>query len=80
LTDSAPLKKWERLDSDIRLHFVSARRAGVALVEEVRKYHIPDFSNWNNHDAFEPAFARLGKDLRRHRNPRFFAVTFWRDV
>jgi hypothetical protein len=30
----------------------------------VRNYHIPDFSNWKNHDAFEVAFARLEKDLR----------------
>jgi len=34
------------------------------LAEEVRKYHIPDFSNWKNHDTFERAFARLEKDLR----------------
>jgi hypothetical protein len=34
------------------------------LAEEVRKYHIPDFSNWKNHDAFERAFTRLEKDLR----------------
>jgi hypothetical protein len=34
------------------------------LAEEVRKYHIPDFSNWKNHEAFERAFARLEKDLR----------------
>ena len=34
------------------------------LAEEVRKYHIPDFSNWKNRDAFETAFARLEKDLR----------------
>jgi len=34
------------------------------LAEEVRKYHIPDFSNWKNHAAFERAFARLEKDLR----------------
>jgi len=27
-------------------------------------YHLPDFSNWKNHDAFEKAFARLEKDLR----------------
>jgi len=25
------------------------------LAEEVRKYHIPDFSNWKDHDAFEAA-------------------------
>jgi hypothetical protein len=31
------------------------------LAEEVRKYHIPDFSNWKNRDAFESAFARLEK-------------------
>jgi hypothetical protein len=34
------------------------------LAEEVRKYHIPDFSNWKNHDAFEASFARLEKGLR----------------
>ncbi len=48
------MKKWECLDSD----------TGEDLAEEVRKYHIPDFSNWKNHDAFERAFARLEKDLR----------------
>jgi hypothetical protein len=35
-----------------------------ALAEAVRQYHLPDFSNWKNHDAFERAFARLEKDLR----------------
>jgi len=35
------------------------------LAEEVRKYHIPDFSNWKNHDAFERAFARLEKTCAR---------------
>ena len=39
-------------------------QAGEDLAEEVRKYHIPDFSHWKNHDAFERAFARLEKDLR----------------
>jgi len=34
------------------------------LAEEVRKNHIPDFSNWKNRAAFERAFARLEKDLR----------------
>jgi hypothetical protein len=33
-------------------------------VEEVRKYHLPDFSNWKNHVALERAFARLEKALR----------------
>ena len=47
------MKKWECLDSD----------TGEDLAEEVRKYHIPDFSNWKNHDAFERALARLEKEL-----------------
>ncbi len=61
------LKKWECLDSDICLHLVTARQAGEdsafigfrrdKLAEAVRKNHLPDFSNWKNHDAFERAFA-----------------------
>ena len=54
LVDMKTLREWECLDSD----------TGEDLAEEVRKYHIPDFSNWKNHDAFERAFARLEKDLR----------------
>jgi hypothetical protein len=54
LTDFATLKKWECPDSD----------TGEDLAEEVSKYHIPDFSNRKNHDAFARAFARLEKDLR----------------
>ena len=42
--------------------FIGFRHDKVA--EEVRNYHIPDFSNWKNHAAFERAFARLEKDLR----------------
>jgi len=34
------------------------------LAEEVRKYHLPDFSNWKNHDAFERAFAQPSLKLR----------------
>jgi hypothetical protein len=37
---------------------------GEDLAEAVRKHHLPDFSNWKNHDAFARAFARLEKDLR----------------
>jgi hypothetical protein len=54
LTDYAPLKKRECLDSD----------TGEDLAEEVRKYHIPAFSNWKNHATIARAFARLEKDLR----------------
>jgi hypothetical protein len=54
LTDYATLKKWECLDSD----------TGEALAEEVRKYHLPDFSNWQPPAAFARAFPRLEKDVR----------------
>jgi hypothetical protein len=63
----AMVKKWECLDSDIRLHFVAARRAGetsafigfrrAKLAEAARKSHIPDFSNWQPPAAFARAFA-----------------------
>jgi hypothetical protein len=57
-TNNSAFEKWECLDSD----------TGEDLAKAVRKYHIPDFSNWisnwKNHDAFEAAFARLEKDLR----------------
>jgi len=36
----------------------------IKLAEAVRKYHLPDFSNWKNHAAFARAFACLGKALR----------------
>jgi hypothetical protein len=64
LTDSATLKKWECLDSDTGEDsaFIGFRRDKLA--EEGCKYHIPDFSNWKNHAAFECAFARLEKNLR----------------
>jgi PAS domain-containing protein len=53
LCDMASLQKWTCLDVD----------RGKDLAAEVREYFIPDFSNWQDHDAFETAFARLKKDL-----------------
>jgi hypothetical protein len=35
------------------------------LAEEVRKYHIPDFSNWKIPAGSARAFARLEIDLRK---------------
>ncbi len=37
---------------------------GKDIAVEFRKYHIPDFSNWKEHEAFEAAFARLLDDLK----------------
>lgn len=48
------LHAWECPDSD----------TGEDLAEEVRNYHISDFSSRKNHDAFEKAFARLEQDSR----------------
>jgi uncharacterized protein YjbI with pentapeptide repeats len=54
LTGYEALRGWECLDHD----------SGLDLAEEVRKFHIPDFSNWKSHDDFERAFARLYDDLK----------------
>jgi hypothetical protein len=37
---------------------------GKDFAKEIREYHIPDFSNWNDNDSFEAAFDRLLKDLK----------------
>ena len=48
------IQEWECFDAD----------TGKDLAVEVREYHIPDFSEWKNHDALEMAFGGLLKDLR----------------
>lgn len=48
------LKQWQCFDGD----------TGRDLAVEVRQYFIPDFSDWEDHDQFEAAFARLMSDLR----------------
>ena len=48
------IRDWKCFDADI----------GKDLAVEIREYHIPDFSNWKDHDAFEAAFADLLRDLR----------------
>lgn len=59
LCDWQTIREWECLDHD----------TGEDLAEEVRKYHILDFSNWKNHDAFETAFTKLHVDLKASTNP-----------
>ena len=54
LVDMNTLQSWECIDPD----------TGEDLALEVRRYFIPDFSNWKDHDQFDVAFARLLKDLR----------------
>ena len=54
LVDFETIRKWTCFDAD----------TGKDLAVEVREYHIPDFSNWKNHDDFEKAFGRLLEDLK----------------
>ena len=53
------VQAWKCFDSD----------TGRDLAEVVREYHIPDFSNWTEHDAFEAAFVKLLEDLKRDIEP-----------
>jgi hypothetical protein len=36
----------------------------VLLAFDVRRYYIPDFPNWKNHDVFEREFNRLYESLK----------------
>jgi TIR domain/Pentapeptide repeats (8 copies) len=53
------IKAWEPIDP----------RTGEDIAEELLKFHIPDFSNWKDHDAFEVAFTRLLRDLKAEATP-----------
>jgi len=49
-----PIKEWICFDAD----------SGRDLAAEVREYHIPDFSAWENRDLFETEFERLLRALK----------------
>jgi uncharacterized protein YjbI with pentapeptide repeats len=53
------IRKWEYFDSDI----------GKDSAREIREFHIPDFSNWKDHDAYKLAFDRLLDDLHGKSDP-----------
>ena len=55
LVNMTRLEKWKCL----------ATEPDEDLAAEVRSYHIPNFSHWKDHDAFEAAFADLLDDLRK---------------
>ena len=48
------LEKWKCPDP----------KTGKDLGREIRKYFIPDFSNWKDHDPYQEAFQRLVSDLK----------------
>ena len=47
LVEYDTLHEWQLFDAD----------EGRDLAAEVRAYHIPDFSNWNDHDAYQSALG-----------------------
>jgi hypothetical protein len=59
LVDMEVIKAWRRGDPD----------TGEDLGQEMRRYHIPDFTNWKDQDAFEAAFGRLLRDLKAEGPP-----------
>ena len=48
----------------VQRHHLARRAPKKDLAKVVREYHIPDFSDWKDHDAFESAFGRLLADLK----------------
>lgn len=54
LVDMQTLRAWELFDAD----------TGSDLAVEVREYFVPDFSRWQDEEAFERAVARLLRDLQ----------------
>jgi hypothetical protein len=48
------IQAWAAFDPDL----------GQDVAKVVREYHVPDFSKWQDQDAFEAAFARLLEDLK----------------
>lgn len=54
LVDYETIGEWQCFDPDSR------KDLGV----EVREYFIPDFSDWQNEEAFERSFSRLLRDLK----------------
>jgi hypothetical protein len=55
------LREWKCLDSDTGEDLADPPAFHFGAAREVRKYQIPDFSNWKKHDTFEAAFAHLEK-------------------
>ena len=53
------IRQWEYFDSDI----------GKDSAREIREFHIPDFSNWKDHDSYKLAFGRLLRDLQGGSKP-----------
>lgn len=60
LVDYERIKTWKCCDAD----------RGKDSAKEIREYFIPDFTNWNDHDAYTASFERLLKDLKAESRSR----------
>ena len=54
LVDFRTVREWTAFDAD----------TGKDMGREVREYFVPDFSAWEDHDAYRKAFDRLLRDLK----------------
>jgi len=54
LVDMKAIDTWECIDPD----------TGTDLAAEIRKYYIPDFRRWKDHNSFEREFAKLLEGLK----------------
>jgi hypothetical protein len=59
LVEFEALRDWECFDSD----------TGKDSAREIREYHVPDFSNWRNHDSYQKEFDHLLRDLKTDQKP-----------
>ena len=54
LVDFDAIKRWTCFDAD----------TGKDSAREIREYHLPDFSNWQDDDSYQKALKRLVRDLK----------------
>jgi hypothetical protein len=54
LVPFSTIRDWICFDAD----------RGKDSAREIRKYFIPDFSDWKEHESYRSAFSRLLRDLR----------------
>jgi hypothetical protein len=53
------IRGWECVDAD----------SGIDIARELRAYHIPDFSNWSDPEAFERQVAKVVQALKADTTP-----------
>ena len=59
LMDFKTLKKWKCFNADI----------GNDSAKEIRKFYVPDFSNWKSHDLYQVEFEKILRGLKTEASP-----------